>query len=331
MDIRTKIIDGVLEALPELGQELKDRVERTLCIQLQNYEIQECCTEIVIHDSTNLGMVKKFLATKKLEGKSERTLHKYKPELEKIVTFLNKPLANVDTYDLRLYLSLYKEKRKVSNRTLENLRKTISSFFSWLLDEGLITYNPARALKRIKYKHVVRKPFTSVEREKIKNTCHTSRDLALTEFLYASGLRVSEVVSLNIENIDFVTREATVIGKGSKERHFYLSEISIEYLKRYINERNDNNSALFVSKRSPYKRLTKEGIESTVKKIGKEAGILNVHPHRFRRTLATDLVKKNVPIQDVAAILGHADLRTTQVYVCLDRETIKYHYNTAIS
>lgn len=331
MDIRSKIIDKVLEALSGIDQNVLEKVERTLYIQLQEYEVQERSTEIVVHDNSNLGLVKKFIATKKLEGKSQRTLKKYQPELEKVVAFLNKNLFEVDTYDLRLYLALYKENRKISNRTLDNIRKTISSFFSWLHDEGLIGRNPARALKQIKYEQIVRKPFTAVEREKLKNACSQPRDLALVEFLYASGLRVSEVISLDRNSIDFVTREATVIGKGGKERRFYLSEICIEYLKRYLNTRIDHNMSLFVSCKLPYSRLTKEGVELIVKKIGEKAGVSNVHPHRFRRTLATDLVRKGVPIQDVARILGHSDLRTTQVYVSLDQETVKYHYNKAIA
>lgn len=211
------------------------------------------------------------------------------------------------------------------------MRKTISTFFGWLHDEGLIGQNPARAVKQIKYDKIVRKPFSPVEREKLKNICTSLRDLALTEFLYASGLRVSEVISLDRSSIDFVTREATVIGKGGKERRFYLSEVCAEYLRQYLNSRIDNNAALFVSIKSPYKRLTKEGVEFIVKTLGKKAGISNVHPHRFRRTLATDLVRKGVPIQDVAQILGHSDLRTTQVYVALDQSTVKYHYSQAVA
>lgn len=242
---------------------------------------------------------------------------------------MDKKLYEVSSYDLRLYLSLYKEQRKISNRTLENMRKTISTFFGWLHDEGLIGQNPARAVKQIKYNKVVRKPFTPVEREKIKSACCCLRDLALIEFLYASGLRVSEVVSLNRNSIDFVTREGTVIGKGGKERRFYLSEVCAEYLRQYLNSRVDDTPALFAGVKAPYKRLTKEGIEYIVKTLGKKAGVSNVHPHRFRRTLATDLVRKGVPIQDVAQILGHSDLRTTQVYVALDQSTVKYHYSQA--
>lgn len=331
MDVRSKIIDHVLSSLSDLDSHILNQIEHVLLVQLQDYEIQERCTEIVPHDNTSMGLVRKFIATKKLEGKSERTLRRYQTELEKLVSFLDKKLFEVNPYDLRLYLSLYKEQRKISNRTLENMRKTISTFFGWLHDEGLIGQNPARAVKQIKYDKIVRKPFSPVEREKLKNTCTSLRDLALTEFLYASGLRVSEVISLDRSSIDFVTRESAVIGKGGKERRFYLSEVCAEYLRQYLNSRTDNNAALFVSIKSPYKRLTKEGVEFIVKTLGKKAGISNVHPHRFRRTLATDLVRKGVPIQDVAQILGHSDLRTTQVYVALDQSTVKYHYIQAVA
>lgn len=331
MDVRSKIVDQVLESLPELSADLREKIERTLLTSLQNYEVQERCTEVAIHDSTSMGLVRKFIATKKLEGKSERTLRRYQPELEKLIYFLDKKLYEVSSYDLRLYLSLYKEQRKISNRTLENMRKTISTFFGWLHDEGLIGQNPARAVKQIKYDKIVRKPFSSVDREKLKNACCCLRDLALTEFLYASGLRVSEIISLDRTSIDFITREATVIGKGGKERRFYLSEVCAEYLRQYLNSRIDDTPALFAGIKAPYKRLTKEGVEFIVKALGQKAGVSNVHPHRFRRTLATDLVRKGVPIQDVAQILGHSDLRTTQVYVALDQSTVKYHYSQAVA
>lgn len=331
MDIKVRVINDVLSSLKELDQNTLDKIENILYVNFENYEIKEKCTVVVVHDNTNLGLIKRFIATKKLEGKSIKTLKKYQPELENLHYFLGKDFHKLNTYDLRYYLAQYKEHRKISNRTLDNMRKTISSFFSWVHDEGYIIHNPAKALKRIKYAKTVKKPFTVIEREKLKNACNNKRDLALIEFLYASGLRVSEAISININQIDFISREATVIGKGSKERKFYLSEICIEYLKTYLNSRTDNNPSLFVSTKRPYNRLTKEGLDSIVKRIGKRAGVSNVHPHRFRRTLATDLVRKNVPIQDVAYILGHADLRTTQVYVFQDQESVKYNYNKAIA
>jgi len=171
MDLRTGIINRVVETLADMEQDVIDRVERVLHIQLADYEISERCTAVTVHDNSNMGMVRKFIATKRLEGKSEATLRKYQPELEKLVMFLDKRIFEVETYDLRLYLSLYKENRRVSNRTLDNIRKTICSFFSWLHDEGHVGRNPARALKQIKYTKEVKKAFTAVEREKLKNAC----------------------------------------------------------------------------------------------------------------------------------------------------------------
>lgn len=331
MDIKTQFIDTIMQSLVGISTTSRDLVEQVLLAELQHYELQERSTELVVSDNSNQGFLKKFLATKRLEGKSEKTINKYYSDINKFLLCLDKPLYEVTTFDLRYYLSVYKEKRHISNRTLENIRKVLASFFGWLHDEGLIGCNPTRSLKHIKYPHVVRHAFSNIERERLKNACTSIRDLALIEFLYASGLRVSEVVSLNRNQIDFTLKQATVIGKGNKERSFYLSDICLDYLQQYLNTRTDNNPALFVSIRAPYNRLGKEGIESLTKRIGKLAGVNNVHPHRFRRTLATDLVKKHVPIQDVAAILGHADLRTTQVYVCLDQTSIQYHYNCAVA
>lgn len=331
MDIRTQVINSILETLSDIDYELLQRIENSIYIELNKYEMQERCTNIIVHDNSNLGIIQKFIATKRLEGKSEKTINKYRPELENLVNFLNKNISEITSYDLRYYLAMYKEHRKISNRTLENMRKTISSFFGWLQSEGFITHNPSKAVKQIKYEKVVRKPFTPVERERIKNACNSIRDLALTEFLYSSGLRVSEVVSLDISNIDFMLKEATVIGKGGKERKFYLSDICMLYLKNYLESRTDRNPALFVSVRSSSERISKSGIEAMLKRLGERANVENVHPHRYRRTLASDLVKKGVPIQDIAEILGHSDLRTTQVYVCLDQESVKYHYNKAIA
>lgn len=331
MDIRTQVINSILETLSDIDHELLQRIENSIYIELNKYEMQERCTNIIVHDNSNLGIIQKFIATKRLEGKSEKTINKYRPELENLVNFLNKNISEITSYDLRYYLAMYKEHRQISNRTLENMRKTISSFFGWLQSEGFITHNPAKAVRQIKYEKVVRKPFTPVERERIKNACNSIRDLALTEFLYSSGLRVSEVVSLDISNIDFMLKEATVIGKGGKERKFYLSDICMLYLKNYLESRTDRNPALFVSVRSSSERISKSGIEAMLKRLGERANVENVHPHRYRRTLASDLVKKGVPIQDIAEILGHADLRTTQVYVCLDQESVKYHYNKAIA
>ena len=331
MDLRNQLVNNVLEKLSDYPNVTMEQVEYILLNELQNYEVSERCTEVTVYDESSYGLINKFIATKKLEGKSPKTLRKYKRELEHLALSANEPLQKMETFDLRFYLFSYKEKRKISNRSLDNIRKTLSSFYSWLHDEGFISRNPMKAIKQIKYELVERKPFTSVDRDSINKACTCARDSALTSFLYSSGLRVSEVSSLDRNSIDFVKREGIVRGKGNKQRKFYIDEVCAKYLNSYLNSRTDSNPALFVSTKAPFERLSKEGIESAVKRIGKRANVENVHPHRFRRTLATDLVKKGVPIQFVAEILGHSDLRTTQVYVCLDKETTRYHYNRAVA
>lgn len=331
MDLRTEIIDNVIEQLDGVDREVIEKVERTLYIQLQKYEVQDRCTEVTVREDRNMEIVKKFLATKRLEGKSDNTLKLYSLELRQIIGAIDKKLSDIGVYDLRMYLSLYKERRKVSNTTLENKRKVLSSFFSWAYGEALIPQNPTVNLKQIKIQKVKRKPFSAVEMMKIKGACKNARDKALIEFMVSSGLRVSEVSSVNISDIDFAGHESTVIGKGNKERIFYISDVCAEVIKEYLQTRTDSNPALFVSNKAPHNRLSKAGVEAATRKIGKRAGVTDVHPHRFRRTFATDMVRKGVPIQYVSTLLGHADLRTTQIYVSIDQDSVKYNYNRAIA
>lgn len=325
MDIRLEIVDNVLAVMTGLiATELQSRLQTVLLTELNKYEVQERSTEIVIHDGSAEGLLKKFLATKRIEGKSENTIKYYKDQIGTFLLRLDKRLFEVTTFDLRLYLSLYKEKRKVSNRTLDNMRKCLSSFFSWLADEQFIGYNPCRGLKRIKYDKVVRKPYTQEEMERLKTACRTDRELALVSFLYATGCRVSEVVSVDIKDIDFEAKELVVYGKGGKERTVYLTEVSTMYLKKYLAGRKDCSPALFVGKRSS--RIKKNAIETILRNLGMRAGVENVHPHRFRRTLATNMIDRGASLQDVQMILGHEDIRTTQVYIYTRKQNVRYSY-----
>ena len=331
MDVKTEIIENVLVALTGLDKEVVEKVERTLYIQFENYEIREKTTELVPYDDRNIRTIKKFIATKRLEGKSENTIAAYSLELSQFVQAIDKPFNEVNTYDIRMYLAMYQEERKICNKTLDNKRRIISSFFGWMYEESFIRINPALAVKHIKVPDVQKKPFTAIDMLKIRNACTNKRDRALIEFLSATGLRVSEVASLNIDDIDFTTKESIVVGKGNKERTFYMSDVCCEYLKQYLKTRTDDNDALFVSRKAPYNRLEKLGIEAAVRNIGKRANVNKAHPHRFRRTFATNLVRKGVPIQYVSTLLGHADLRTTQIYVSIDQDGVKYNYNRAIA
>lgn len=327
MDLRTTIISNVSMAIRSLfTDEQLQAIQDALTLQLNAYEIQERSTEVAVIDNTPDAMLSKFIATKRIEGKSEATLQRYHDACYMMIHTLCKPLYEITTYDLRYYLASYKSQRNVSNRTLDGIRRCFSSFFSWLSAEGMIGRNPCVALAQIKYTKVIKKPYTGPEMERLKQACKSIRDLALLEFLYASGCRVSEVVKLNRADINFSTRDAVVLGKGNKERTIYLTPVALMHLSDYLNSRKDNNPALFVSLKAPYERLSKAGIETALKSIGKRAGVENVHPHRYRRTLATNLLDRGANIQDVATILGHADLKTTQIYCYISQQNVQAAY-----
>lgn len=327
MDLRSTIINNVSLAVRALlTDEQLQAVQDALALQLNAYEVQERTTDVTVIDNKPDTMLAKFIATKRIEGKSEGTIQRYKDACYMLIHSFNKPLHEITTYDLRYYLADYKRRRNVSNRTLDGIRRCFSSFFSWLAAEGLIGRNPCAALNQIKYSKVIKKPYSGPEMERLKQACTSIRDLALLEFLYASGCRVSEVVRLNRTDINFLTRDAIVLGKGNKERTIYLTPVSLMHLSDYLNSRQDNNPCLFASLKAPYDRLTRGGIETILKAIGQRAGVKNVHPHRYRRTLATNLLDRGANIQDVAAILGHADLKTTQIYCYISQQNVQAAY-----
>ncbi len=327
MDVRNTIINAVSTAIcNDLNSNQLQIVQDALTLQLNFYEIQKRTTDISVIDDTPDSMLQRFIATKRIEGKSDATLRRYWDICYMMIHTICKPLYEITTYDLRYYLAAYKTQRNVSNRTLDGMRRCFSSFFGWLSAEGLIGRNPCAALSQIKYAKTIKKPYSAPEMERLKQACTSIRDLALLEFLYASGCRVSEVVRLNRSDINFLTRDAIVLGKGNKERTIYLTPVALMHLSDYLNSRTDNNPALFASIKAPYNRLSKAGIETALKTIGKRAGVANVHPHRYRRTLATNLLDRGANIQDVAAILGHADLKTTQVYCYISQQNVQAAY-----
>ena len=326
MDIRETIIQHVTAALQAQGHQddVIATVQDILAIELNEYEVQERCTAVVTVDNSAEALLKRYLATKRIEGLADSTLRRYAGINLEVIRFLGKPLYEVTTYDLRFYLSVRRQQGRVSNRTLDGMRRCINGFFGWLSAEGLIGRNPCSALKQIKYRKTVKKPYTAVELEQMRNACQNIRDLALVEFLYASACRVSEVSHLDITDVDLDGLECTVLGKGNKERVVYLTEVAAMYLRRYLDTRHDTSSALFVGRGT--RRIGKNGIEAVVKRLGKTAGVENAHPHRYRRTRATNLLDRGMNIQDVAAILGHADLKTTQIYCFISQCNVKAAY-----
>lgn len=325
MDIREIIIRAVVTALQEqVSEEVINTVQDVLVLELNKYEVQERCTAVTVSDNSAEGLLKRYVATKRIEGLSDSTLRRYAEENLKLIQFLQKPLYEITTYDLRFYLSYRRQQGRVSNRTLDGMRRCFSSFFGWLSAEGLIGRNPCSALAQIKYRKQVKRPYSATDMEKLRKACENIRDLALLDFLYCTGCRVSEVSRLDIADIDFEQKECVVLGKGNKERTVYLSEVAAMHLQEYLSTRKDMSEALFVGKGSG--RLTKNGIEARLKQTGKAAGVENVHPHRYRRTLATNLLDRGMNIQDVAQILGHADLKTTQVYCFISQVNVKAAY-----
>ena len=325
IDIRATIIQNVINHLVDRVDNVTiNIVQDILTIELNNYEMQERCTDLIIHDNSNEGILKKFVATKRVEGTAESTLKRYMEQNIALISFIGKPLKEITTYDIRFYLSVKRERDNLSNRTLDGMRRCYNSFFKWASNEGYIDKNPCASISQIKYKKSVKKPYTAIELEKLRKACDNVRDIALVEFLYSTGCRVTEVSNLNTSDIDFDTMQCTVLGKGNKERIVYLTEVAAMYLHEYLSTRKYLSDALFVGKGG--KRLSKNGIEVLLNRLGKKANVENVHPHRYRRTLATNLLDHGMNIQDVATILGHADLKTTQIYCYISQKNVRSAY-----
>ena len=325
MDARAQVVNSVLEMIGGLEYEVRQQVENALVICLNRYEVQERCTEMV-EAGERRDYLNMYIATLRVEGRSEGTLEQYRLRISQMLGFLGKSAEDITVYDLRYFLACYRRARKVSNSTLDNIRRCLKAFFSWLSAEGHIDRNPAAALKPIQQLKAIKKEYSQVELEKIRNACQNKRDIALIEMLYATGARVSEISGLDVQDVDFENLEAKVLGKGNKERVVYITERCAMYLQEYLTSRTDCESSLFVSTRAPHGRLCKPGIERILRELGKRAGVSNVHPHRYRRTLATNLINRGCNIQDVQQILGHADISTTQLYYVYNRNVVKTAY-----
>lgn len=280
-----------------------------------------CIDNISADDGRNY--IDDFIAAKRIEGRSEKTLEYYKSVIEKTVESIGKTVKHITTDDLRKYLSDYQEKKGSSKVTIDNMRRILSSFFGWLEDEELIIKSPVRRIHKVKASKVIKETYTDEELEKMRDSCDEIRDVALIDFLASTGIRVGELVQLNIEDIDFEERECTVLGKGDKERIVYFDVRSKIHLKQYIESRSDENPALFVSLNAPHERLEIGGVESRLRKIGNDLGIDNVHPHRFRRTLATIAIDKGMPIEQLQQLLGHQRIDTTLQYAMVKQSNVK--------
>ena len=295
-------------------------IERTLYRCLKNKEIRE---KKVVLPKDNNEALDFFIAAKKIEGCSIKSLNYYYTTLVKMLDKVNVIYFSITTEDIRTYLSDYQENSGVSKATIDNMRRIISSFFSWLENEDYIMKSPARRIRKVRVGKIVKEIYTEENIELMRQNCKNARDLAIIDMLYSTGMRVGELVRLNISDIDFENKECVVLGKGNKQRKVYFDAKTKIHLQQYLNSRKDTDPALFVSQLCPYNRLKISGVEIALRKIGEKLHISKVHPHKFRRTLATKAIDKGMPIEQVQHLLGHTKIDTTLGYAMVDDENVK--------
>lgn len=327
-----KIIELIAE-LGEMGGEIESIPDLTLYSKHALFPEEMYTSDMTEEEKRTRSkylILKDFLLAKKLEGCSNTTIKYYYDILFHFIMSINKDIHELTTTDVRSYLNLYNETHNIKNGSLDNMRRIFSSFFEWLLQEDYISRNPVKKIKRIKVDKVIRKPFTDEEIELLRDACNNIRDLTIIDLLNSSGIRVSELCGLNRDDINLVKREGVVFGKGSKERIIYFDAKTKIHLRDYLSRRIDDSPALFVSNRYPYKRLQKSGVEIVLKDIGVRGGVQGVHPHRFRRTLATNLINRGVPIEQVQQILGHSKIDTTLIYAIVNQNNVKLNHERFI-
>lgn len=298
-------------------KQLKQVIEQSLL----PYEVNKISTEVEKDDSSEL--VNKFIAAKRIEGCSAKTLNYYQTTIEAMIHSIYKNVRHIMTEDLRNYLTEFQGKKHSSRVTIDNIRRILSSFFSWLEDEDYIIKSPVRRIHKVKTASNIKEIYSDEDLEKMRDNCKEIRDLAMIDMLASTGMRVGEMVLLNRNDIDFNERECIVFGKGDKERVVYFDARTKLHLQEYLNNRKDDNKALFVTLKFPYQRIKIGGIEHRLHKIGEKNNISKVHPHKFRRTLATMAIDKGMPIEQLQRLLGHQRIDTTLQYAMVKQSNVK--------
>ena len=325
------IISEILqEMLPVLDNSQLAKLKGVLEHKLWNVEIVNKTVEDSF-DKSNEEFTELFISAKRVEGCSSKTLRYYLATINKMTDTVGKHITKITTEDLRKYLSDYHEENNCSKSNIDNIRRILSSFFSWLEDEDYILKSPVRRIHKIKSAKTVKETYTDEMLECMRDNCGSLRDLAIIDMLASTGMRVGELVHLNIEDVDFENRECVVLGKGSKERPVYFDARTKIHLRNYLESRNDDNPALFVSMLKPYNRLKISGVEIRLRALGQKLDITKVHPHKFRRTLATRAIDKGMPIEQVQKLLGHSKIDTTMQYAMVDQENVKLSHRKFIS
>lgn len=298
-------------------KQLRRVMEQTIC----HYNVTELEMESEDDDSNNL--IARFIAAKRIEGCSEKTLKYYQTTIDAMVVSIGKGVRHIHTEDLRTYLTEYQSKKKSSRVTIDNIRRILSSFYSWLEDEDYIIKSPVRRIHKVKTASSIKETYSDEDLEKMRDNCDELRDLAMIDVLASTGMRVGEMALLNRYDINFAERECVVFGKGDKERIVYFDARAKLHLQEYLDSRTDDNPALFVTLRAPHERIQIGGIEHRLREIGKRLNIPKVHPHKFRRTLATMAIDKGMPIEQLQRLLGHQRIDTTLQYAMVKQSNVK--------
>lgn len=280
---------------------------------------------------SNLEYIRLFLDAKKIEGCSERTLHFYRVTIERMMQSIHSPIRKITTDEIRRYLVEYQQVNGCSKVTVDNVRRNISSFFSWLEEEDYIMKSPMRRIHKIKTKQQVKEIISDEVIERLRDNCKCARDLAIIDLLYSTGIRVGELVNLNIADIDFESRDCVVFGKGDKERRVYFDAKAKLHLQNYLKTRTDDNPALFVSLDAPFSRLKISGVEIRMRELGRKLCLDRIHPHKFRRTMATRAIDKGMPIEQVQKILGHSQIDTTMQYAIVNQSNVRSSHQKFIA
>ena len=319
--MKEQIITGVLQQmLQHLNNEQLCKLRTALECNLYGVEIAKTDG---LQEREQIDTVTAFIAAKRIEGCSEKTLSYYQKTIDTMTVTIGKPPQRITTDDIRQYLTTYQMQRKSSKVTIDNIRRILASFYSWLEDEDYSVKSPVRRIHKVKSAKVIKETYTDEALEQMRDNCSSTRDLAIIDLLASSGMRVGELVALNRDDINFNERECVVFGKGSKERLVYFDARTKIHLRNYLDSRTDDNTALFVTLRYPHNRLQIGGVEMRLRQLGKMLSIPKVHPHKFRRTLATSAIDKGMPIEQVQQLLGHQKIDTTMHYAMVKQQNVK--------
>ena len=314
-------------------------IKQRMSLYLNDFQIDqltdvlEICLQEYLSEADPIkqpDLIQTFLAAKRVEGCSSKTLTYYDSTIRNVLKSTGKPVQDITTDDLRIYLDAYQTNNGVSKVTIDNIRRILSTFFAWLEDENFIIKSPVRRIHKVKTCKTVKETYSDEFLEIMRDNAESIRDLAMIDLLASTGIRVGELVLINRVDVDFVNRECIVLGKGNKQRKVYFDARTKIHLQRYLSARTDDNPALFVTLHKPYSRLQIKGVEMRLQRLGRKLGLIRVHPHKFRRTLATMAIDKGMPIEQVQQLLGHESVDTTLQYAMVNQNNVKLSHHRYI-